>query len=81
LNLLSIVYRLVKIGDIWSSAHKISSYPLRRREGRLLLRLVPSLENILKAENMAASHLYSHTSTNHSTLLSLAPLPQTYCKL
>src|SRR6218665_1966931 len=46
----------------------------KRREGclGLVLGLVSSLENTLKAENIAPSHLYSHRSTIHSAPLLLA---------
>jgi len=36
---------------------------------------VSSLENTIKAENMATSHLDSPLSTNHSTPLSFASYP------
>ena len=43
---------------------------VKRREGSLegVLGLLSSLKNILKAENMAPSHLYFHGS-NHSTII------------
>ena len=45
----------------------------------LVLGLLSSLENILKAENVTPSHLYSYTSTNDSAPLSFAPLTEIYC--